>query len=1013
METRKILTILVLALGLLVCQAKVSEAAAMATAITYQGRLIDANNAADGLYDFQFKLYDSNDPCSGNKVGSDVNEPDVNVMDGYFTVELNFGSSVFDGNAVWLEVGVRPGELEDPNDYSTLSPRQELTPAPYAMHSENTDTLDNLDSADFASSVHNHDGVYALISHIHDGRYYTETELGSSGSASVHWNNLTSVPAGLADGDDDTQLMEGEVDAYVANNGYLDGASALDWDNITINMPSGFADDVDNTGDTDWAISGSDMFSIPLGNVGIGTTGPAAKLDVAGSINASSTYNIGGTTVLSTEGPNNVFVGNEAGYSNTTGNGNSAMGREALYSNTTGWANSAMGYAALYDNNEGRGNSAMGAGALYSNTDGNENTAIGFSALYSNTTGRENSAVGSYALAYNTTGTGNSAVGFYALANKATGWFNSAVGYYALANTSGAFNSAMGSYALADNTTGHDNTAMGSYALLSNRTGTYNSAMGKDALYSSRTGHGNSAIGYRALYSNTTGSTNSALGVAALYHNTDGNDNTAMGAGALYDSNTGNSNSAVGASALYSNFDGNDNSALGSEALYSNKTGSYNSAVGSGALYSNTTGSYNSAVGTSALADSNTGNSNSALGSYALYSNADGNENTAVGSEALYSNTTGSYNSAVGRSALRSNITGNYNSAMGYGALLFNTAGVDNSAMGTGALLVNTTGKENSAVGSYALYSNITGNYNTAVGYGASYTNSAGSGNVFLGYKAGYYETGDNKLYIANGSEDANTLIYGEFDTKRIGIGTTSPEATLHLKDNTPVIKFEESDYSNKKWNIAGFNAGLVISEADEGDWLYLEAGGDVGIGTTAPNGQLDVRGGEVRIWDGTASVNWAVAEGELYVEDDLEVDGRIFVKDAYDSGVSGGKAVYVDSTGELGWDTSSKRYKQNIAPLRDDFSKILKAQPVTYTAKESKERSLGFIAEDMDELGLTNLVVHDRQGRPETIRYDRVSLYLLEVIKSQNNRIGALEETIEGLESTVQQLVKVKEVQL
>ena len=40
--------------------------------------------------------------------------------------------------------------------------------------------------------------------HTHDARYYTESELQTSGSASVHWGNLTNVPAGLADGDDDT-----------------------------------------------------------------------------------------------------------------------------------------------------------------------------------------------------------------------------------------------------------------------------------------------------------------------------------------------------------------------------------------------------------------------------------------------------------------------------------------------------------------------------------------------------------------------------------------------------------------------------------------------------------------------------------------------------------------------------------------------------------------------------------------------------------------------------------------
>ncbi|MHC4575488.1 MAG: hypothetical protein ACYS76_15410 [Planctomycetota bacterium] len=133
MKARKILTILVLALGLVVCCGQVSEAGAMGTAISYQGVIYDANQVADGLYDFQFKLYDDANVIDGNQVGSDVNKPDVDVSDGYFAVELDFGSSVFDGNGVWLEIGVRPGDLNDPCEYTTLSPRQQITPTPYAL----------------------------------------------------------------------------------------------------------------------------------------------------------------------------------------------------------------------------------------------------------------------------------------------------------------------------------------------------------------------------------------------------------------------------------------------------------------------------------------------------------------------------------------------------------------------------------------------------------------------------------------------------------------------------------------------------------------------------------------------------------------------------------------------------------------------------------------------------------------------------------------------------------------
>jgi hypothetical protein len=131
MKTKGILAILVATWILIACPVKPVNAAPMGTVFTYQGRLLDANDAADGLYDFQFKLFDSS--SNGNQVGSDVNKPDVDVIDGYFTVDLDFGGAVFDGNDRWLEIGVRLEELGDANAYTPLSPRQEITGTPYAL----------------------------------------------------------------------------------------------------------------------------------------------------------------------------------------------------------------------------------------------------------------------------------------------------------------------------------------------------------------------------------------------------------------------------------------------------------------------------------------------------------------------------------------------------------------------------------------------------------------------------------------------------------------------------------------------------------------------------------------------------------------------------------------------------------------------------------------------------------------------------------------------------------------
>ena len=120
---------------------QITTASTIGTAFTYQGRLIDNDQPANGQYDFQFKLYDS--ALDGNQIGGNVNVSEIQVNDGYFSVELDFGD-VFDGNKRWLEIGVRPSEQNDPNVYTTLSPRQELTPTPYAIYAETAGSGDSL-----------------------------------------------------------------------------------------------------------------------------------------------------------------------------------------------------------------------------------------------------------------------------------------------------------------------------------------------------------------------------------------------------------------------------------------------------------------------------------------------------------------------------------------------------------------------------------------------------------------------------------------------------------------------------------------------------------------------------------------------------------------------------------------------------------------------------------------------------------------------------------------------------
>jgi len=116
--------------GLVVALALVALPAAGAdvgTAFTYQGQLQDDGSPASGDFDLQFTLFDAE--TGGTQLGSPVTVDDVEVVDGRFGVKLDFGSA-FGREARWLEIAVRPGAG---GSFTTLSPRQELTPAPYAL----------------------------------------------------------------------------------------------------------------------------------------------------------------------------------------------------------------------------------------------------------------------------------------------------------------------------------------------------------------------------------------------------------------------------------------------------------------------------------------------------------------------------------------------------------------------------------------------------------------------------------------------------------------------------------------------------------------------------------------------------------------------------------------------------------------------------------------------------------------------------------------------------------------
>jgi len=144
--------------------------------------------------------------------------------------------------------------------------------------------------------------------------------------------------------------------------------------------------------------------------IGVGTTAPTAKLDVAGTVNTSTQYNIVGLRVLSVAGTDNTFAGVSAGPSNM-GSDNSFFGKEAGLSNTGGLNNSFFGSGAGLANTSGYFNSFFGSRAGTASTTGVSNSFFGYRAGVQNTTGHANTFIGKEAGVSNRTGQLNTIIG--------------------------------------------------------------------------------------------------------------------------------------------------------------------------------------------------------------------------------------------------------------------------------------------------------------------------------------------------------------------------------------------------------------------------------------------------------------------------------------------------------------------------------------------------------------------------------------------------------------------------
>jgi hypothetical protein len=431
---------------------------AQGTAFTYQGRLDNGTNPVNGNYDLTFALYNAS--TSGAQAGSTLTNLDVGVTNGLFILREDFGAQ-FNGMAYWLQIGVR---TNGSTTFTPLSPRQELTPTPYAIYADNA-------------------GSNPLIADPGTQNFFAGLDAGNAASPGTYNTAIGFSALNINTGSYNSALGN---DALAANTtgdaNTADGVFTL-WKNTTGGNNTAFGADA-----MAYNISGNQNTAVGQGALENNTNGSA-----------------------------NVALGTLAMANGVGGSDDTAVGFEALQNNSTGFQNTATGYGAMSANTTGSYNTANGVGALGQSIADTDNAAFGADALAFDNGGSYNTACGASALGLSSTGNNNTAVGYGALFLNGAGNNNTAVGYEAAGGTTGpsAANTALGGMAIYGLTTGYNNTAAGYQALQINSTGADNVALGVATLQSVATGGQNTAVGTYAFQYMTAGDGNIGVGISA------------------------------------------------------------------------------------------------------------------------------------------------------------------------------------------------------------------------------------------------------------------------------------------------------------------------------------------------------------------------------------------------------------------------------------------------------------------------------------------------------------------
>jgi trimeric autotransporter adhesin len=313
------------------------------------------------------------------------------------------------------------------------------------------------------------------------------------------------------------------------------------------------------------------------------------------------------------------------------------------------------------------------------------------------------------------------------------------------------------------------------------------------------------------------------------------------------------------------------------------------------------------------------------------------------------------FNTAEGQNALFSLTTGAGNTAVGWFSLFSNTESSFITATGAGALLFSTAG-QNTAFGAAALLFNTGGFNNTAVGAAALSNNTTADGNTANGAFAlfsnteGVVNTASGAAALSSNTTGSNNTAYGEEALENSNNNHNTAVGSSALRSNT----------TGSENTALGSFAGINVTTADR----------VICIG---------INGGNV--------------SNSCFI-------GNIF----WETTVNVGTPVLIDSAGQLGTISSSRRFKHEIKSMDEASEAILTLKPVTFHYKSDKKSTpqFGLIAEEVAEVN-PDLIVRDKNGEIYAVRYEAVNAMLLNEFLKEHRTVQEQKATVEQLKQDFQ----------